>query len=357
MVTPEGGSGYWQGGFSFSREKLFYLKADAGKAYFNLKEFHGNLYGASSAMEIKTQYVDMAIWGSFFKLSDIEAMLQNSHFRNEKAAGAFLGTTLSLNLNPITVKPFVCYGDVGWGEGDFYWFFGKPKVNSLWLFGFEANYDKHSLGLCYFPLDIDIISPEEKLLFDGFARGFTLFYRFRVKKQAAEFSATIGYFYLGAGLDGELTSSNQLYAFFPYRFYKASGSLTLNAGFLSADLSYGFSVFRIKALLGAAQIFHGPFSMDIHYLEKNLFGGREDYENMSKNINLGAAFLLVDFGLPSLPLGEKTFLALGLKKLFAVPWGNIDTSSADSSSGSLNTNNALFTFFLSGLSLYLTVSF
>jgi hypothetical protein len=160
-------------------------------------------------------------------------------------------------------------------------------------------------------------------------------------------------------MEGGLTASNQGYSLFPYRFYNIDTSFSTHAGFALVSLEYSFSIFRVSAALGAAQFFQGAGSADIHYREKSLFGGKEKIDPLSKDLGgLGAAFLLADFGIPSLRIGAKTKLSLGLKKTFALPWGyrnifSVDEGGVpDSHSGDGFSTELLKTILLSGFSLY-----
>jgi hypothetical protein len=135
-------------------------------------------------------------------------------------------------------------------------------------------------------------------------------------------------------------------------------------GFAAISLEYGFSLFFIKTALGAAQVFRGSGSSDIHYREKDLFGGKEKTGAVSKELGgLGAAFLSVDAGIASLRIGVKTKLSLGIKKTFALPWGYRGLFSAHEGGASDSGLQGGFdpgllkTALLSGFSLYSSLGF
>jgi hypothetical protein len=359
LVTPDGASGYRLGGLSYGQGDELSFKVDAGELLFRLPGIHGDITAAAGQFGFQIKNIGLAFSAGFFSHSPFKVDFGETVFNSQGGSGSLLGTALAFRFRGITLEPSVSYASASWREGDFYWFFGKPKLNSFWLLGLRGAYDVHSLNFRFFSLDAGILGNDDISLFNGASEGFFLYYRFSVKNRIVPLSGTLGYFYATAGMDGELTSSNQRYFLFPYRFYNVDTSFSVSAGFAAISLDYGFSIFSIKAALGAVQVFRGSGSADIHYREKALFGGREQTGAVSDGLGgLGAAFLSVDAGLASLRLGTKTKLSLGLKKIFAFPWGykglfavNGGMTSGSGPSGGFDPG-LLRTMLLSGFSLY-----
>jgi hypothetical protein len=359
LVTPDGMSGYTLGGLSYEGEPGLYLTMGAGKVFLNLSQVRGDITVAAGRFGLQTKNIGTAFSAGVFSHSAFNADFGKMVFNSEGGTGSLFDTALSFRIHEFTLEPSVSYAAASWDRGDFYWFLGKPKLPAFWRWGLKGAYGVHSLGFNFFFLDADILNNDEVPLFEGVSRGTALYYRFSSKNRNFPLRAALGYFYAAAGMEGELTSSNQGYSVFPYRFYNLDGSISAHAGFAMISLEYGFSIFRVNAALGAVQVFQGTASADIHYQKKRLFGGEEKTEPLSKDLGSpGAAFLSVGFGMPSLRIGAKTKLSLGIKKTLALPWGYGKIFSAgesadpDSSSGGGFGTDLFRTILLSGLSLH-----
>jgi hypothetical protein len=356
-------SGYALGGLAYTGETGLYLKAGAGEVFLNLPEVQGDIAAAAGRFGLHTQNfgADFTVGG--FTHSAFTADLGKAAFNSEGGSGLFFDAALSFRIRGLKVEPSASYAAASWGKGDFYWFFGKPNLPALRRLGLTGALGAHGLGFSLFSLDADILDNDGAGLFEGASRGAVLYYRFSGKNRRFPVNGVLGYCYAGAEMEGGLTSSNQGYFLFPYRFYNLDASFAAHAGFAMMSLEYRFSIFRIAAALGAAHVFQGEGSADIHYREKSLFGGNEKTTPLSKDVGgLGAAFLSVDFGIPALRLGAKTSLSLGIKKTLAIPWGYRNVFSADES-GLPDTPSAggpdtdlIRTMLLSGLSLYASLA-
>jgi hypothetical protein len=357
LVTSGGTSGYGLGGLAYAGETGLRLKAGAGELFLKLPEVQGDIRAATGRLGLRAQNFGAAFTVGGFGHSTFRADFGEAVFNSEGGSGLWFDAALSFRIRGLTLEPSASYGAASWGKGDFYWFFGKPNLPTFWRLGLTGAYDAHSLGFSLFSLDTDILNNDEEPLFTGASQGLVLYYRFAAKNKNFPLKSVLGYGYAAAGMEGGLTSSNQGYAVFPYRFYNLDASFSTHAGFALLNLEYRFSIFRIAATLGAVHVFQGTGSADIQYREKNLFGGREKTDSLPVDLGgLGAAFLSADFGMPSLRLGAKTKLTLGLKKTLALPWGyrNVFSAREDGTSpsgGGFNTD-LLRTILLSGVSLY-----
>ncbi|MDR2537253.1 MAG: hypothetical protein LBC46_02995 [Treponema sp.] len=359
LVTPGGTSGYGLGGLAYTGETGLSLKADAGEVFFKLPEVRGDISAAAGRFGFRAQNFGAAFTVGGFSHSAFTADFGEAVFNSEGGSGAWFDAALSFRIRGLTLEPSASFAAASWESGDFYWFFGKPDLPALWRLGLTAAYDAHSLGFSLVSLDADILDNDAVRLFKGASGGAVLYYRFSGKSRNFPVQGTLGYCYAAAGMEGELTASNQGYSLFPYRFYHLDASFSTHAGFAVISMEYGFSIFRVHAALGAAHVFQGTGSVDIHYREKTLFGGNEKTDSLWKDVGgLGAAFLSADLGIPSLRLGTKTSLSLGIKKTLALPWGYQNIFSADESGppdsrpGGGPDTDLIRTALLSGLSIY-----
>jgi hypothetical protein len=359
LVTPEGTSGYRLGGLSYIREDGLRIKANVGEIFLHLPEVQGDISVAAGQFGFEIPNFAVTFSAGFFRHSSFKADFGETVFNSEGGAGVLFNTVLSFRVLGVTLEPSAAYAEASWRNGDFYWFFGKPNIPSFWRFGLTGTYDTHSLGFKYLSFNADILSNDNMLLFTSTSGGFALYYRFSGNWRNMPLGGIAGYFYAAANMEGTLSSFNQHYFLFPYLFYNVDASFTAHIGFAAIRLSRDFSIFRIKAALGAAQVFRGQGSADIHYQEKNLFGGKEKFDASPVNLGgPGAAFLSVDFGVPSLRIGPHARLSLGFKKTLAIPWGYKGLLPADkggpqdSGSGGGVDTGLLKTLLLSGFSFY-----
>jgi len=243
-----------------------------------------------------------------------------------------------------------------------YWFFGKPKLPSLLIYGADLSLDQqdryqHGLGIYGFSANLQIISNEDQSLFDTDLDAGLFFYQFSQEMEKIAFTGTIGWLFATASLEGALTSSNQPYFLFPFLLYDVNAHFEIQAGFAGFRFRHSLGIFQYSLNLGALHIFYDRGGATLHYQEKNLFGGKEAFAAKNPELRgLGAAFLLLEAAFPALPLTNRLRLSLSLQKAFVVPWGyeNLLASGGTGSGGTspVDTGSLLRTALLSGLSIH-----
>jgi hypothetical protein len=285
---------------------------------------------------------------------------------NEGAQGFFLSLKTTLRFGHLTFEPSLLYGEGHWDNGNLYYFFGKPKISGLWIYGVSfrldpndrfSSYDRrlgHELGFNLLKADTAIFNNEDVVLFKSPLRAALLFYGMSLEREKMSLSGRLGWLHASIPLSGELSASNQNYFLFPYLFYRVNGSLDILAGFAHLGFRYEHSIFRYDIGLGAIHVFSEKSEFDIHYQQKRLFGGKEGFEEFHPELGgIGAAFLLLEAGLPALLLGanRNTRLSLGLEKAFFLPWGYEKLFPSDTVSiGNASAASTIKTALLSGLS-------
>jgi hypothetical protein len=207
-------------------------------------------------------------------------------------------------------------------------------------------------------MQADIVNTKDEPLFDLVLDGFTGFYRFSLGGEKPAFAGTLGWLYGSGSLEGALTSANQLYFGFPYRFFNVDADMDLHIGYLILDTHLSKGLFDFHFSLGAVHGFAGGVSAKVSYKKKKdlFYDGSEGREELSPSLEgIGAAFLLIDISAPSLRIGRGKSLYVGMGKVFAMPWGfesfslGNEENAADSGGG--DQSRWLQTIFLSGLSL------
>jgi hypothetical protein len=362
-VEDDGAAGYWQSGLSFNKEKQFYVGVDLGQIISDLPWAKITNFAVFWRGGFDTGLMGLQVSGIFFQHDFFDVEVGGIPLDNKGGKGYAFNLKAPLHIRSVTIAPSFLYGEGTWQDGSLYWFFGKPDIPAFKVFGFSAAYEHHTLELHYVSLNTDILNDDEVLLFDTHLDCFTAFYRFSLEQTNPRFKGTLGWLYAAGRAQGGLTASNQHYSLFPFVFYNINGTLSAHIGFGALDLQYKHGIFQYHVTLGAAHTFLGEIAAEIHYKQKNLFGGTEVIENISPLHLGGVAFVLLDAGIPALSIGHTSLkIRTGLQKAFAIPWGYEQfLGSADGEGPSSERSDFqaswLRTILLSGVSFYCTLSF
>jgi hypothetical protein len=352
---------YQQGGLSFRDGKGFRFGITANRLASDLPQADVTNHAVYYDAGLNARPLAFGLKGGFFRHGFLDMTIMNKPFYNYGGEGFFLNPGLSLGLGAFTLRPSFLYAEAAWREGSLYWFYGKPDLPVLRLFGLEASYEAHTLSLKYFGFDMDILNNEDELLFEGRFRGFSPSYSFSDRYYTTWFRGTLGWLYAEGDVGGALTSGNQQYWLFPFLFFRVNADVKAQALYGFAQIRHNPGFFRYSASLGILHILKGETSVTAHYKQKNLFGGAErwEYPDQVNLGNFGFAFLSLGAGIEPIPPkpGAARSLSLGLEKAFIIPWGYKKFMGGDTSGGGSGASwlNArwLATALLSGLSLYL----
>jgi hypothetical protein len=277
---------------------------------------------------------------------------------------------LAFHLGELTLRPSFLYGSAQWLDGSFYWFYGKPDLPSLRMYGLDAVYDGHAFGMKYLSFDLDILNNDDIPLFEGRLNAFFPSYSFSRRYYNMWFTGTLGWIYAEGEAHGALTAGNQGYWLFPFLFFNVDAAVNAHIPWGMVNVRYEPGFFYCAATVGVLHIMDGEAGVTAYYRQKNLFGGKErrEYPAPVNLTNLGLAFLVFDAGIK-----PGKHVALGLEKIFAIPWGykkimEENSSEETSASGDIPGGAALSfssdsqmkwirTALLSGLSVYVKASF
>ena len=359
LVGDDGSALYWRSGLSFKQGEQFQADFALGQVVSTLPWADGAVAGGLGTLGFGLPWFGFEAGFGVFHHAEFRSETEAFSVRNDAGRGFFVSFAAPMQGGAWSVTPSLLYGSGSWDDGSFYWFFGRPGIPSLLLCGLSLGYRRqHGLALQYLRMDMDIFNNDTERLFDSPVEAYIASYRFSLEIARLRLTGILGGLYAGAGIDGTLTAANQHFAYFPYTVYTLNGALEVYAGFGAVDLRRVFSLFQLRLMIGAASIVQGRGSADIRYKKKTLFGGEEASDAMSLDIGgAGAAFMLLDAGFPALHPGrqQKALLALGLRKLFVVPWGYEKILPGYSGSPAASDGAAgdtALTLLLSGLSCY-----
>jgi|GEM_PF-1878773 len=373
-VEDDGAALYWQGGLALTLEQSVFMGFDIVNVYANLPWLDTSAFVFGGRFGVDTPTGSLVVTSGFFDHSQLHVGGGLFSINNEGGQGSFAGVELSARLGPFSIAPQFLYAEARWKDGDMYWFFGKPRIPSIFFYGLGIGFDRqsryrHGLGFRHLAMNLDIVSNDYDLLFGTRLDTYLLFYGFSLERRRSSFSGTLGWLYANVGLKGALTSANQPFFLFPFLFFEVDASVNAHAGFALFNFRHSSGIFRYNVNMGAIHFFHDRAGVNTHYLMKNLFGGREGRDEIHLDIaGLGAALLVFEAALPSLQIGRGR-LFVGLEKIFAVPWGSRgliasgtvdepDNGPAESgpSLSDVDVASILRTALLSGLSIRLSLS-
>jgi hypothetical protein len=366
-VEDDGAAWYWHSGLELTLGEYFFLGIDLGQVSANLPWADGSVFGFMWRYGIDTPRGGFTLAVGSLSHSLVSAAADKVVISNDGGDGFCFSIETPLRFGPLSLAPYLLYGEASWDNGDLYWFFGKPKLPFLLIYGADFSLDqqgryKHTLGSYGFSADIRIISNEDEPLFDTNLNAGLFFYQFSREEEKLVFTGTLGWFFTRASLEGALTSSNQPYFLFPFSFYNINAGFEIQAGFAGFRFRHSLGIFQYGFNLGALHIFYDRGGVDIHYRMKRLFGGDEAFDEINPDLSgLGAAFFLLEAAFPALPLTRKLRLSLDLQKAFVVPWGYekllaSDNDSPAESPSAADTRSLLKTALLSGLSIHGSLS-
>ena len=365
-VDDDGYSYYWHSSLALNPGQNLNLSFSFGEASSNLPLADISIFGFMGQCSIDTPMVGFTFAAGFFDQSAANIVANNIPIYNEGGQGYFFSAAMALRFGFLSINPFLLYGKASWDDGDMYWFFGKPKIPCFLIYGlniyfYQQDGFKHGPGYYSLSTNVNFISNKNESLFDSDLDAGFFFYKASMETVNFGFTGTIGGFLTKGSFDGAITSANQPYFLFPYQFYNINASFDAQAGFALFRFRHNIGISRYSFDLGAIHIFDNNGKADIHYRMKNLFSGKEDFEERSMDIKgLGAAFLSFEAAFPALILTQGLQLSLGLRKSFIIPWGydKLITSS-NASSGKFSEEKVVSkirTVLLSGLSISGSIS-
>jgi len=361
-VEDNGASGYWHSGLRLGIGQNFSMGFDIGQVISNLPWMNGCVLGGAGEFNFNTHRGGVQLHYGFFNHREIGVTTDKVRLSSQGGGGFYAGIQTPLYFGSFSIAPCFYYGDAAWNDGDMYWFFGKPDIPVFMAFGLSLGLDappgkiKHGVVFRWSVIDLAILGNENEQVFDAAINGGLFYYSISLEREKTRFSAALGGLYARTAIDGALTSKNQPYFLFPYRFYNINGSVDVYAGFALSGLRLSAGIFQYDINVGVIHLFHNGGDINIHYQMKKLYGEADVYDRITPDIGgIGAAFLLLEGSIPAIPIGRYR-LSLGLQKAFILPWGynkllSSVTGSPQQEPHTPDTLSLVKSVLLSGLSL------
>jgi hypothetical protein len=349
-------AGFWR--LAFEEKKVSadhqLLQAD-GSAFF----FEGGIRAPHGGID--------AVLG-FYSHGNMELLWDGQRFENSGGEASSFSLSLPVYFNQSSLVFSYTRAEASLQDGSFYWFLGRPRLDDFHLGGLSFAFGKRQrVEFEALFLEGGILSPEDVSLFDFSLRGFHASYSFQKDFSFLGLGGDFGVVYGKAQFDGSLTASNQHYTLFPYLVYETSGQISAFAGYGMVTLDYRARFFSLTAQFGVIQVFYSNSDAEVHYKQKTLFGGKERRYNFTP-IDIGrpgCALVRLDAALLLPDSKTKPHFAIGIKKLFFIPWnyqrlispdGGGDEKQGTGLAAAISPD-LLKSALLSGLSLYFSFGY
>lgn len=261
---------------------------------------------------------------------EINVNYQDKEYKSCNNSIEFLGISPEYRTNSFFVKPILLYAhaDSSRNDSSFYWFNGWTRINNAVIAGINAGYKNFEALAAGAKIDVEINNPDSENLAKSkpIIWAGALAYNFRTRENEISFKPFVGGLFFKAEFNAMLTSQNQGYFFFPYKYYEGSGNI--NASILIAGTQFNFA--RNNFSLKSDLLF--AFALSQNGLWKSNYSEKKNFiMNGESGTNSGDLGFFDKSGLIALNIDAnykfslsrryKKSVEFGIKKAFFIPIG------------------------------------
>lgn len=331
----------------------------------SVKYFSSDIFSATVFAVYKNSF--FGINTSFTSFSSSSLLVNADHAYSQNELSAFYTTvSVPIYVEDFCIKPYFNFLSCKTESGDFYWFYGKINAPYLGCYGLSLEYKNHFIDFFYAGGKSSILTDEksgvEDLTLVSIAENiFALFYKYSWFCKNFTLKPYSGGLFFYGDFNGNLNNVNQLYALYPYKYYKIKG--TANAFAILTGLNFDCKKNDFAFSLDLSSIFfafqNAPYSCNWKYKNNLLFDGSygSDFGDIDFLNLFGLVFLdcKADYSV----LVKKVNLNFFLKKLFVLPFKILKppSSSSFSSSSSSDFSSLALSWIFSGISCGCSISF
>ena len=333
LYGDDGDITFWSGKASYGggafENGLRFLSVNSGMPWL---ETAVSGVGYSAAMDFGAVRPKAA--AGLMSSGSADILYGSAKIRNDGADGFYAGSSLGFDVRGVEITPSFLFARAWFGDGDFYWFYGKPDIPVFIHAGLSAEYEKaHRVGVMYEWLGLNALNNGGVALFESgsYSAGINYRYSLPARQRPWGFYAAAGLHYAEFSVDGALTAANQQYALFPYAYYNLSGKADALAGWAMASLDIRGRRLEHRLKAGAGNIFSGSVGADAHYQYRKFYGDEEVSEEVLTLglAETGAAFLAYALDSRGLKIRGNVRVRAGFQKIFIYHWGMDKLSSAN----------------------------
>ncbi len=314
-----------------------YIAADFSFGQINASHevFSGNLWmlqgGVTYGIQIPQFYdaaVSLHLAGGLISSKKIGIAADEKSFQNDGISGGDFYCSLPVSFNfarigECIVEPFFCTFELSFGEGDCYYFYGKPDVPGLRFGGVSVkagNADvksgRHCFSGLYGTFNAALLTSENVPIADmdaWFCAGmYNVVWEKRTEKaRLLQFMPSVGYAYASSDIAVYCDTTNipdWKFLYWPYRAVNIDGFINFHTVYCGASVSSVGKIFSCSFLVAAAFFPSNSTNMRMvqSYKQNWLYDGRTvvsypDCSNFFDNIlllcNMEATFNVKKFSI------------------------------------------------------------
>ncbi|MBE6349765.1 MAG: hypothetical protein E7062_03300 [Spirochaetaceae bacterium] len=268
-------------------------------------------------------------------------------------------------VKDLLVSPFAALSTFSTKDGDLYYFYGNIHAPFMGHYGINLHYKNHRIEFSYLGGKIDIQNDDEQPLFYSVEKDFHGGYYFSFKKETWQIQPYISYdFFIGEFI-GSLTSANQGYFLFPYRFYNLEGQIStqivcLGTDFLCKKNNWDFLIHYSTQFFVQQK---GFYNADWQYKNNIFFDGSSGNENSLLNYLNLAGVTCIKFANSYNFYSKKINFKLNFAKNIVLPFQIPQKSDSPSNSffekylENVSVKDFIISYLFSGLSLSFSLNF
>lgn len=295
--------------FDYAKSSLDLLKAET--------------YNFFTEVGYSNKYFGFSADFNYFESPEISLKNEKRYSQKDvKGFGGFFSGFANLP-HSVKIKQSIGLFKLNSQSGDFYDFFGNFDLTPVFYSSFEVLHSNHKFNLFYGNLRLSVNSnDDEYVLFNGNSHFWGTSYSFILDFRNIRFEQKIGYFGFSEFFSGSLTSENQGYMFFPYKYLNLENSGSAHIAFFSDKATINFKNSYLKLNLILFFVPYGNFEFQDDWQKKKsvLFDGSQgaDLGNFKALQFAGLVIPKIDYN-HKIKIGKiKGVLSIG--KIFVIPF-------------------------------------
>lgn len=290
-----------------------------------------------------------------FSFADSVTVSADHVYSQEGVSGINGKFAVPVYIGDAVIKPYFSFFTAESKKGDFYWFYGNVENPYTGQYGAEFLYKNHEFNGSFCAGTVHILNNENFRLVDATYNLFSVLYRQTWYATRAMFKPYSGCAFFFGDFNGALTSENQLYFLYPYKYYKVHGDIQAFAVLAGILFEYRRNSFLFS--LDCNSIFFcsqtGSYDVKWRYKKNILFDGSSgsdsgniDFMNKTGLVSVNSKFA---YNICRSKLNMNVFLS----KIWLIPFR---LSSGDGSGGTSGdsdggiSENFVFSWIFSGIS-------
>lgn len=297
-----------------------------------------------------------------FSFADSVTVFADHVYSQEGVSGINARISVPVYIGDAVIKPYFSFFTAESKKGDFYWFYGNVENPYTGQYGVQFLYKNHEFNGSFCAGTVHILNNEDSRLVGSSYNLFSVLYRQTWYAARAMFKPYSGCAFFFGDFNGALTSENQLYFLYPYKYYKVHGDIKAFAVLAGILFEYHRNSFLFS--LDCNSIFfanqNGSYDVKWRYKKNIFFDGSSgsDFGNIDF-MNMMGLFSVDSRCSYDICFGELN-MNMFLSKIWLIPFrvsaGGAFGGTSEGSDGGIS-ENLVFSWLFSGISVGFVISF